>query len=69
MKPAQKLVATTDMDRGLKRNDHVVANHSGDWHRLKSMVLDSVSSLITRRMYNLGLDEFIEWSDRSTGRA
>ena len=32
-----------------------------DWHRLKSLVLDSVSSPITRRVYNLGLDEFIAW--------
>jgi site-specific recombinase XerD len=28
---------------------------------LKSLVLDSVSSPITRRVYNLGLDEFIAW--------
>ena len=29
-----------------------------DWHRLKDLVLDSVSSPITKRVYNLGLDEF-----------
>jgi hypothetical protein len=28
---------------------------------LKSLVLDSVSSPITRRVYNLALDEFIAW--------
>jgi len=28
---------------------------------LKALVLDSVSSPITRRVYNLGLDEFIAW--------
>jgi len=28
-----------------------------DWRRLKALVLDSVSSLITKRVYNLGLDE------------
>ena len=28
------------------------------WTRLKALVLDSVSSPITRRVYNLGLDEF-----------
>jgi site-specific recombinase XerC len=28
---------------------------------LKALVLDSVSSPITRRVYNLGLDEFIGW--------
>jgi hypothetical protein len=27
----------------------------------KALVLDSVSSPITRRVYNLGLDEFIAW--------
>ena len=29
--------------------------------RLQSLVLDSVSSPITRRVYNLGLDEFFAW--------
>jgi hypothetical protein len=32
-----------------------------EWRRLKSLVLDSVSSPITRRVYNLGLDEFFAW--------
>ena len=27
----------------------------------KALVLDSISSPITRRVYNLGLDEFIGW--------
>src|ERR1700683_5631057 len=31
------------------------------WVRLKTMVLDSVSSPITRRVYNMALDEFIGW--------
>jgi site-specific recombinase XerD len=39
----------------------VVADRGAEWHRLKSLVLDSVSSPITRRVYNLGLDEFIAW--------
>ena len=42
-------------------NDLVLANRAADWRRLKALVLDSVSSPITRRVYNLGLDEFIEW--------
>src|SRR6266478_6590604 len=42
-------------------NELVLANRAADWQRLKALVLDSVSSLITRRVYNLGLDEFIEW--------
>src|SRR5450432_3764400 len=39
----------------------VVADRAAEWRRLKDLVLDSVSSPITRRVYNLGLDEFIAW--------
>ena len=39
----------------------VLAKRAADWTRLKALVLDSVSSPITRRVYNLGLDEFIAW--------
>ena len=42
-------------------NELVMANRAADWQRLKALVLDSVSSPITRRVYNLGLDEFIGW--------
>ena len=42
----------------------VLANRAADWRRLKALVLDSVFSPITRRVYNLGLDEFIEWYGR-----
>lgn len=42
-------------------NEMVVADRTSEWRRLKSLVLDSVSSPITRRVYNLGLDEFIAW--------
>lgn len=45
-------------------NDLVLANRAADWRRLKALVLDSVSSPITRRVYSLGLDEFIEWYGR-----
>jgi hypothetical protein len=45
-------------------NDLVLANRAADWRRLKALVLDSVSSPITRRVYNLALDEFIEWYGR-----
>lgn len=42
-------------------SDHelVVADRASEWRRLKALVLDSVSSPITKRVYNLGLDEFI----------
>src|SRR5438067_4661016 len=42
-------------------NALVVAGKTSEWRRLKALVLDSVSSPITRRVYNLGLDEFIAW--------
>src|SRR5579862_2562030 len=45
-------------------NELVLANRAADWCRLKMLVLDSVSSPITKRVYNLGLDEFFEWFGR-----
>jgi site-specific recombinase XerD len=41
--------------------DLIVVPQMNEWRRLKSLVLDSVSSPITRRVYNLGLDEFFAW--------
>src|SRR6202162_3562027 len=38
-----------------------VAPGHDEWRRLKALVLDSVSSPHTRRVYNLVLDEFISW--------
>jgi site-specific recombinase XerD len=42
-------------------NEIAVANRAADWQRLKALVLDSVSSPITKRVYNLGLNEFFAW--------
>ena len=42
-------------------NDLVVVPQTRQWHKLKVLVLDSVSSPITKRVYNLGLDEFFAW--------
>src|SRR6478672_7462679 len=42
-------------------NEVVLADRAAEWRGLKSLVLDSVSSPITRRVYNLGLDEFFAW--------
>jgi integrase len=42
-------------------NDLIVVPQPNQWLRLKSLVLDSVSSPITKRVYNLGLDEFFAW--------
>src|SRR5450759_228463 len=44
--------------------DLIVVPQAAHWQRLKGLVLDSVSSPITRRVYNLGLDEFFEWCGR-----
>ena len=45
-------------------NDLIVVPQTAHWQRLKRLVLDSVSSPITRRVYNLGRDEFFEWYGR-----
>jgi hypothetical protein len=42
-------------------NDLVLAAKAADWYKLKALVLDSVSSPITRRVYNMALDEFMVW--------
>ena len=42
----------------------IVVPQADHWQRLKRLVLDSVSSPITRRVYNVGLDEFFEWYRR-----
>src|SRR5258707_7648759 len=44
--------------------DVTVVPQAAQWQRLKRLVLDGVSSQITRRVYNLGLDEFFEWYGR-----
>jgi integrase len=45
-------------------NALVLRGKAADWLRLKALVLDSVSSPITRRVYNLALDELIAWYGR-----
>ena len=42
-------------------NDLIVAEKIAQWQKLKALVLDSVSSPITKRVYNMALDEFISW--------
>ena len=32
-----------------------------EWEKLKELVVDSVSSPITKRVYNMALDEFMAW--------
>src|SRR5258707_2640405 len=42
-------------------NDLIAVKRLAEWDRLKALVLDSVSSPITRRVYNMALNEFMDW--------
>jgi len=42
-------------------NELIVVEKIAQWQRLKSLVLDSVSSPITKRVYSMALDEFLAW--------
>src|ERR1700719_135764 len=42
-------------------NDLVAIEKIGQWEKLKMLVLDSVSSPITKRVYNMALNEFMAW--------
>src|ERR1700730_5938684 len=45
----------------------IVVVRRDEWHKLKALVLDSVSSPHTRRLYNLALDDFIKWYRHELG--
>ena len=47
--------------KDLKMNDLIVVQKIPGWEKLKALVLDSVSSPITKRVYNMALDEFLVW--------
>jgi hypothetical protein len=47
--------------KGPKMNDLIVVEKPAQWDRLKQLVLDSVSSPITKRVYNMALNEFMAW--------
>ena len=42
-------------------NDLFAIQKIAGWDKLKTLVLDSVSSPITKRVYNMALDEFLVW--------
>jgi site-specific recombinase XerD len=42
-------------------NDLIAVQKIAGWDKLKAMVLDSVSSPITKRVYNMALEEFLAW--------
>src|SRR5260370_38810563 len=41
--------------------DLIAVQKIAGWEKLKTLVLDSVSSPITKRVYNMALDEFLGW--------
>ena len=42
-------------------NDLIAVEKIAQWQKLKTLVLDSVSSPITKRVYNMALEEFMAW--------
>ena len=51
-------------------NELISLEKIAQWQKLKTLVLDSVSSPITKRVYNMALDEFMECgSSRRRGPA
>ena len=42
-------------------NDLIAIQKIAEWEKLKTLVLDSVSSPVTKREYNMALDEFLAW--------
>jgi site-specific recombinase XerD len=46
-------------------NDLVAIGKIAQWQKLKMLVLDSVSSPITKRVYNMALDEFYAWLQKA----
>ena len=42
-------------------NELIAAQKIAGWEKLKALVLDSVSSPITKRVYNMALNEFLAW--------
>jgi len=42
-------------------NDLIAIQKTAGWESLKALVLDSVTSPITKPVYNMALDEFLAW--------
>jgi hypothetical protein len=49
-------------------NDLVAIKKLAQWEKLKTLVLDSVSSPITKRVYNMALNEFMAWFQQAPRR-
>src|SRR5271156_4260953 len=48
-------------NRTPEMNELVAIGKIAQWQKLKMLVLDSVSSPITKRVFNMALDEFMGW--------
>ena len=42
-------------------NELIAVQKIAGWEKLKALVLDIVSSPITKRVYNMALNEFLAW--------
>ena len=49
-------------------NDLIAVKRLAEWERMKALVLGSVSSSITRRVYSMAMGEFMDWYQRERGR-
>jgi hypothetical protein len=47
--------------QGHKMNELIAIEKIAQWEKLKALVLDSASSPITKRVYNMALNEFMAW--------
>ena len=50
-------------------HDLIAVERIAQWEKLKTLVLDSVSSPITKRVYNMALNEFMAWFQHMLRRA
>src|ERR1700733_1760759 len=50
-------------------NELISIEKIAQWEKLKALVLDSVSSPITKRVYNMSLNEFTAWFQQMPRRA
>src|SRR5260370_23580562 len=48
-------------------NDLIAVGKIAQWQKLKTLVVDSVSAPITKRVYNMALDEFMGWFQQGPG--
>ncbi len=45
--------------------DLIAVQRIAGWEKLNALVLDSVSSPITKRVYNMALNEFLAWFQKA----